>query len=497
MSIRRNAIANYLGQGWAALMQLAFVPVYVRVLGTEAYGLIGFYTLLLAWSALLDLGMSPTLTREAARFAAGQHSAQSLRELLRTLEWTCLAIGALVVLAIGAASGWLAHTWLRADTLPLPVVAHAIMAIGLVVALRFCEGIYRGTLMGLGAQPMANALNALGATLRGAGGAAVLLWLSADIEAFFAWQGLASAATLGLMAWVTHRRLAASTPARFSWAALRAVRGFAGTIALTTLLALLLTQVDKLLLSRLLPLDEFGAYALAATVASALTLLVMPATQALYPRLTELAARRDEASLIALFHRGAQTVTVLCAPAAVLLVFLSEPLLRAWTGDAALAARVAPLLSVLALGTFLNGLVHVPYMLQLAHGWPGLAARMNAIAVLILVPLIAWVTPRHGAIAAAWAWAALNAGYVFLGTPLMYRRLIPGERRGWLLRDIALPAGAAALVGAPCAWLVHRVDGLWPVVAALIACTLLCGAAAALSAPHTRGFLLSALRRTT
>ena len=32
MSIRRNVIANYLGQGWAAVMGLAFVPIYVEAI---------------------------------------------------------------------------------------------------------------------------------------------------------------------------------------------------------------------------------------------------------------------------------------------------------------------------------------------------------------------------------------------------------------------------------------------------------------------------------
>lgn len=39
--LKRNVIANYLGQGWRVLMSLAFVPLYIKYLGIEAYGLIG------------------------------------------------------------------------------------------------------------------------------------------------------------------------------------------------------------------------------------------------------------------------------------------------------------------------------------------------------------------------------------------------------------------------------------------------------------------------
>ena len=65
-------IANYLGQGWAALMGIAFVPLYVKVLGVESYGLVGVFAVLQASLMLLDLGLTPTLSREMARLRTGR-----------------------------------------------------------------------------------------------------------------------------------------------------------------------------------------------------------------------------------------------------------------------------------------------------------------------------------------------------------------------------------------------------------------------------------------
>ena len=66
--LKRNLIANYLGQGWTALMGLAFIALYIKFLGIEAYGLIGIFAVLSAWLALLDMGMTPTVSREMARY---------------------------------------------------------------------------------------------------------------------------------------------------------------------------------------------------------------------------------------------------------------------------------------------------------------------------------------------------------------------------------------------------------------------------------------------
>src|ERR1035438_4166266 len=106
MSLKKNVAANYIGQGWQALMSFAFVPLYIKYLGMEAYGLIGIFALLQAWLVLLDMGVRPTLSREMARYIGGAHDAQSIRNLLRSVEVIVFAIAGAIALGIWAASGW-------------------------------------------------------------------------------------------------------------------------------------------------------------------------------------------------------------------------------------------------------------------------------------------------------------------------------------------------------------------------------------------------------
>ena len=446
MSLRRNVLANFLGQAWGAAMGLAFLPVYIHYLGIESYGLVGVFALLQSWLALLDAGMSPTLGREMARFTAGAHSAQSIRNLLRSLEVVCILIAVAICAIVWAGAGWLAQDWLRAERIPLNVVRDAIGLMAFVVALRFVEGLYRSAVFGLQRQVWYNVVNAGLATLRNVGAVLVLAFVSPTIGAFFLWQAFVSALSVLVTASGVYAVLPrAPAPAVFSGAALRDVWRFARGMAIITLLALLLTQVDKILLSRLLTLEAFGYYALAATVAGALYLFMAPITTALHPHLVSLVARGDEAGATAAYHHAAQAVTVFTLPIAVVIAFYGEGLLFAWSGDAKLARSAGPILAALALGNALNGLMHVPYQLQLAHGWTGFAIKVNIVAVALLVPAILWVVPLYGALGAAWVWIALNAGYVVAGIPLMHRRLLPNEMWHWYVRDTGLPAlGAGA-----------------------------------------------------
>src|SRR5574339_1055043 len=84
--IRINLIANFLGRGWAAVMGIAFLPLYIKFMGIESYGLVGLFATLQGVFALLDLGLTTTLNREIARYSASPEKSQDMRDLVRTLE---------------------------------------------------------------------------------------------------------------------------------------------------------------------------------------------------------------------------------------------------------------------------------------------------------------------------------------------------------------------------------------------------------------------------
>ncbi len=449
MSLKKNVIANYLGQGWTALMRIAFVPLYIKYLGMESYGLIGIFAVLQSWLSLLDMGMTPTLGREMSRYSGGAHTAESILDLLRSLEILCTGIAALIVLGVWGASGWLASSWLQAEKLPVTMVAQVFIVMGVVAALRFVEGLYRSAIVGLQRQVLLNSIDAVMSTLRGAGAVAILKYFSPSIKMFFLWQGILTFVTVVIYVFVVYVSLPrVNRKPRFSKSALDKIWHFAAGLMATTLVTLLLTQVDKVLLSRLLNLKEFGIYTLAGLVAGVLSILSGPIAQASYPRMTELLAREKQDEVKTLYHRSAQLITVLVGSASVMMILFSEQIIALWTGSHDIAERVSPILTLLSIGNLLNSVMIIPYMLQLAHGWSSFAAKVNAVAVAILVPAILWATPRYGAIGAAWVWVILNCGYVFISIHFMHMRLIPGEKLRWYSYDLGLPIFACLLVAA-------------------------------------------------
>jgi O-antigen/teichoic acid export membrane protein len=483
-SLQRNLIANTFGQGWVALMGIAFVPLYIRLLGIEAYGLIGVFAVLQAWLTLLDLGLALALNREMARFTAGVHTAQGVRDLLRSVEAVALTLGVTAAVLVSACAPWLASHWVNASTLDARDVEQALHLMGLVVACRVLEGVFHGAMLGLQHQVRLSVAAALLATFRWGGAGLALLWGHASVQVFFGWQALASVLAVLVFAVLLYRELPPGASGRFQAAALRAMWPFASGVIATTLLGLMITQLDKLVLSRVLSLEDFGYYALAAFLASAIQQLIVPIAQAYYPRLTQLVAAGDAATLARTYHEAAQLVSVVVVPAALLLIFFGEAALRLWTGNTGLAQATAPLLALLAAGSLLNGFMSIPYNLQLAHGWSQLSARFNMVAVLFFVPALVCVAPRHGGIGVAWLWVGLNAAYATIGIHLMHRRLLPREKWAWYGRDVVGPLAAGGAVAGAAVWLRPAPSGTFAeaawIVFAGLAALLAAGAAAPL-----------------
>ncbi|MBU1107593.1 MAG: oligosaccharide flippase family protein [Candidatus Riflebacteria bacterium] len=447
MSLKKNVIANYLGNGWAAIMGLAFIPMYIKYLGMEAYGLIGFYAMLQACLGLVDAGMTPTLSREMSRFTGGAHSSQSIRDLLRSLEIIALAITSTYALTVWLSARWLATSWLKVENLPIETVVQAFSIMGLVTAMRFMEGLYRGAIIGLQKQVLFNLVNAGIATLRSLGAVLILAYYSPTIYVYFIWQAVVSFTAVLVFSTITYRNLLpAKRTGKFSKTELVKVWRFAAGIFATTLLVLLLTQIDKMLLSKLLSLEAFGQYNLAATVANSLLILVGPITQAHYPKLTEMQSSGDFEQTRKIFHRGSQLVSVIVGTASCLIFCFGERLIVIWTGNEELGSNIAYLLKIMTLGTMFNGFMTMPYMLQLAHGWSSFAAKVNLIAVILLVPAILLVIPIFGPIGAAWVWVILNASYVFIASHFMFKVIFTKEKSKWFVDDLLKPFAAAAAV---------------------------------------------------
>lgn len=446
MDLKRNIIASYATQIYVTLVGILILPLYLKYMGAEAYGLVGFFTMLQAWFNLLDMGLTPTVARETARFHGGATDALSYRRLLRALQLIFFAVALLGGGAMFVFSGVIADRWLNVQTLPLSQVQLALQLMAVGVALRWMSGLYRGCISGAERLVWLGGFNASVATLRFMGVIPILLWIGNSPAVFFTYQALIAVIELaGLVVMSSCLFPALSAGQRVGWsldtlfAPIKPVLKFSLGIAFTSSVWVLLTQTDKLVLSKILPLAEYGYFTLAVLVASGIMTLGGPITNSLIPRMARLEGEGKKEELEAMYRNGTRLVTSVSGGVGILISILTYPLLRVWTGDQDLARYVAPILALYALGNLILAPAAFPGYLQYAKGNMRLHILGNFLFLIFLLPAMVVVAKTHGAIGVGYVWLTLNTVYFLIWTPLVHRKFMPGLHLQWLFSDVLSP----------------------------------------------------------
>jgi len=468
------------------LVQLACVPLYIRFLGIEAYGLIGFYLMLQAVLQVLDLGVSPTINRAMARYSVQPRKADEARDLVRTLEVAYWLIGIVASVALVAASPWMASHWIK-SAIPLRTITQALTLMGVLAAFQWPVSFYQGGLMGLHKQVLFNVVRIISATLSN-GGAVLVLWLvSPTIQAFFLWLVATNAVVVVMWTTFLWKSLPAATRAsQFDFSLVRNMGRFAAGMSGIVAFSLILGQADKVILSRVLSLRVFSYYTVGGMFGAGLVMIVSSVFSIIYPRLSALVAQGDEQGVIRLYHGSTQLMAVLILPLAAVLAFFSTDILQLWTRNSDVARHAGPIATLLVAGSAVNGLMNLPYALQLAYGWTSLGLSITISLTIIVIPALLFVATHYGAMGAAFVFFGLQVINMLVGLPLTHRRLLRREMTTWLLRDVGPPSAASLLAVGIARIVVPSQMSPITTLAALMATFLAALIAAALLAPDIR-----------
>jgi O-antigen/teichoic acid export membrane protein len=132
-------------------------------------------------------------------------------------------------------------------------------------------------------------------------------------------------------------------------------------------------------------------------------------------------------------------MSVLILPVAAIIAFFSRDIASLWLHNPKIADEVGPIASLLVIGTCLNGLMNIPFALQLAYGKTKIGLYINTFLVLFLIPAIFLSAFQYGAIGGAAMWATVNALYLMIGIPVTHKFLLTGAAGVWMKKDLLPP----------------------------------------------------------
>jgi len=453
--LRHNVLLNLAGHGVPMLAALAVLPLLLRGLGPNRFGIVALAWTLVAVVSLFDLGFGRAVTQLVAastglartshrvssrgRKAVGQRGHLSDEapeaysqyvedaELRRGPRWradlrpqqtpgekcglarigrqvgTAAAMASVLGIVLGVGL-YLASPILVRRVLEVPawLVTEAEGAIR-ILALTVPAVLLGNTLRGV--LEARQKFVALTLVRSGLGtllfiGPLVAMRVSPTLGP--AMWALVMARWLALIALIVLARRAAPARWRPDTGELGSMMRLGGWMMVSSMMASLMLYADRFVVAGLLSLEAVASYAAPFEVIVRLAIVPAAVMGVLFPAFSRLLAAGDP-SLGRLYRRSRIAIAGLLAPPAVALAVFAEPLLTAWLG-ADVAHRSAAVASILAVGALVHGLVQPPFQLLQAAGRPDVPARFQLIETPLYAVYLVVLTLQLGIVGTALAW---------------------------------------------------------------------------------------------
>lgn len=468
-----------------------------RLAGAEEYGLISFYVVLATVASLLDVGLGNVMTREAARIQAaislGDAPPERLGSMLFTLQATYVSLSAAFLVAVVAASPLIGALWLHSDKIVGNERTLAIILMAVAISAQRPRLAFSSLLDGLERQVTTNVLNVSATLARTLLGLGVLAFIAPTATAFLISQIVASAFETSVFAYAAWSRVPShgTDRYRFSSEILRQLWGFVAANSAALIIGILIQIGDKLILSALLPIADFGRYNLISLICLTLLRLTAPFGTAILPRMSAQHLKSDNEGVVRSYFTMSQaTATALLPAAAILIVFRQDVLAIVLGGKVHADGQLGVVLVLLALGNVVGGLARSCHTLQVAEGNMKTALHINIATAAVYLPAILLLTLRFGMVAPAALWLGANAFAIIVFVFTAHRDALRGYTSRWVWTAVAPQAAIAFVVAAVAGLIASETPNLY----IRVCIAIIAGLAATIGALATSSYLFDPLR---
>lgn len=437
--LARHSAYNLLGQGIPFLAALVAIPLLIRGLGTERFGVLTIAWMVIGYFSLFDFGLSRALTQVVSeRISAGRDT------VAPPLVWAALALmfvlGLVGTVVVALIAPWLVHSvlkipgplqietlrafYLLAVGIPMVVVTAGLVGIlsafhrfGILNIIRMPMGIYT-FVAPLAVLPFSQSLEWVTAAL-------VLGRLLAGGAYYWACRPLMPPVRRGVVA---------------QFAEIRPLFRFGAWMTVTNVIGPLMVYLDRFVIGATLSMAAVAYYATPYEMVTKILIVPGAILGVLFPAFAA-SHRHDREQLVHLFIRGTKYIALLLFPVCLVIIGFAHEGLQWWLGDE-FAGHSTPVLQVLAIGVFVNAVAQVAATLVQGVGRPDLSAKLHLLELPVYLPVLWWAIQHHGILGAAIVWT----GRVTVDAALLFwisSRLLHGNAP--LL--IRMTAGLALAVG--------------------------------------------------
>jgi O-antigen/teichoic acid export membrane protein len=443
--LTRNVIYNVVGQGLILIVSLIAVRFIFRRLGDDVFGIIFFnLTLTAVLTRVLELGVSSTLVREVSSVYETERT--YIRDLIRTASLMYWSIGVGLVAVIWIAAPLLVTHWVNLKTLDPDTAATLLRILSVLSLVALPKGLYTALFRGRQMMGLNNVIDVSTALAQQAG---ILLVLVAGGTVYLVAGWISASAALGIIAYViVASRLfgwQALVPSFFSYV-VRRNAGFTGHMSLTSVAALVNSQAAQVIVSKLLPIGEFGLYGFASSTVNRATFITGSVAQAAFPSFSNLYRADNRAALLTQYRKLQDLLCWGTIPLFAGVCFAALPV-YAYVFNTKSAWLLLIPTALLSLGTYMNGAVSIPYMLSIAVGRPDIGLKTNLWAMVVVLPITVVLIYSFGLVGAGLSWVVYHVFLYLYMMPKVCRDCLQTPTVDWFAHFGRVVAVSVVLYG--------------------------------------------------
>lgn len=446
--LNRNIIYNLLGQGTVMALGILAVKFIFNRLGEDALGIVYFvYALNTIAVGIFDLGIPASTVREISSVLKTEP--EYIFKLIQTFSFLSWATFLFLGVSLFLLAPVLVKNWIQLKTLDEQSAIAALRLFGIASFLTFPRILYVNVLRGLQRMEFNNLLEAILGILQQCG-MFLLLIFGSSFPSMIAW--LALTYVLGILLYVAVlRRFFPSTalwPVCHVGVLKRNVR-FSSRILFINAMFGFYSNIDKMIVSRLLPLGLFGYYAVARSMVSQVSgLFATAVSQAAYPVFSVMLKNGEKKGVLSRYQTLHHFLSSLIIPVLAGILFFFTPLFSYIFNRGVAELLFWPVL-FLCVGHFMEATWSIPYAVSLASGKPGIAARQQAYNFVVILPVTFFMVYRFGLIGAGLSWAVFYLLHYAYGVPRICRECLEIPVASWfgtILRLVGITGFTYGLV---------------------------------------------------
>ncbi len=424
----------------SATISLFFIPIYIKLLGVESYGLVAFYLLLMGVMAVIDLALSTALSRQVVILKTNNESEKSIKDLVFSMELIYASISILIFAIIYLFANTISTHWLKVNELPLDRLKTSIRFIGVLIALQFPASIYNGVMISLDKQVLNSIITIIINVFKAVGVIVVLKTFSPIIENYFIWQIFITLSAVLILRYFVWKEISfTKMKASFSYLALSPIKKFSIGMIGVSVVNFLMGMVDKLVVSKSVPLNLVACYSLAFQVAAVIGQVVAPLQSTIFPKFTTLITNNNKEAYVQLYHKSCRWVAICIWPIGLGLFFFAKDILVVWAKNDFIVTQTTPVLQAVTIGSICNCLMFIPYVFMLSKGKTKFTIIQNIIGAVIFLPMLYWTIPKYGILGASFMWLGINVSYILFTLPLFHKFFMKKELGNWYIKDNLFP----------------------------------------------------------